>query len=432
MATPRKKVKKVETEDNSAYSEAVSSGTYVRSTGLDGKYDNVRLYWEDESTRFSLRPYLASVVERNIAQLRRCRILDLGCGSGDGLEMFLQMRRRQPGVAQDEARLLLPDYLGKYVGIDFNEPLLKQARGRWRDHPKAEFRTGDIAGGLPLRDGERPFDVYFTSYGTMSHLGEDDTVGLLCDIMEHAEDGAIVVGDWLGRYSYEWQTLWNESLDEEQWMDYVISYIYPPHRRPHPSKLSRLKLRLLSREEVERIVKRVEQKTGSQLKICELFDRSLLCGRHMDTGDYNPYAKPLRKVINSLHEDNQRTVLEELMFNFQPRKGFDRISEFFEQLQASWNSLVRYTMDLLHCYDEDRETLIDPPDIPKTYPEPLRRALEDMRRVIEGSAWFRMGDPRANVIEPQLGYGLRNIELNFQRGLGAGHGLVGVFEVNKR
>jgi hypothetical protein len=42
-----------------------------------------------------------------------------------------------------------------------------------------------------------------------------------------------------------------------------------------------------------------------------------------------------------------------------------------------------------------------------------------------------MGDPRANVIEPQLGYALRGLELLMQKGMGTGHGLVGVFEINK-
>jgi len=42
-----------------------------------------------------------------------------------------------------------------------------------------------------------------------------------------------------------------------------------------------------------------------------------------------------------------------------------------------------------------------------------------------------MGDPRANVIEPQLGYALRGLEMELQRGAGNGHGLVGIFTVHK-
>jgi hypothetical protein len=39
--------------------------------------------------------------------------------------------------------------------------------------------------------------------------------------------------------------------------------------------------------------------------------------------------------------------------------------------------------------------------------------------------------PRENIIEPQLGYALRYLEMKLQRGLGCAHGLVGIFEVDR-
>ena len=44
-------------EQMAAYTEAVKSGLYAKKTGLTGKYDNVRRYWEDETTRRLLRPH---------------------------------------------------------------------------------------------------------------------------------------------------------------------------------------------------------------------------------------------------------------------------------------------------------------------------------------------------------------------------------------
>jgi hypothetical protein len=41
------------------------------------------------------------------------------------------------------------------------------------------------------------------------------------------------------------------------------------------------------------------------------------------------------------------------------------------------------------------------------------------------------GDSRANIIEPQLAYALRKLEMELQTGDGVGHGLVGVFEIKK-
>jgi hypothetical protein len=43
----------------------------------------------------------------------------------------------------------------------------------------------------------------------------------------------------------------------------------------------------------------------------------------------------------------------------------------------------------------------------------------------------KIGNPRASLVEPQLGYCLRELEMGLQQGLGCGHGLVAVFEVVK-
>ena len=81
-------------EQMSAYSEAVKSGLYEKQSGLVGKYDNVRRYWEDEITRMYLRPYLQKLIDRNQSLMRRLRILDLGCGSADGYELLTGVRQR--------------------------------------------------------------------------------------------------------------------------------------------------------------------------------------------------------------------------------------------------------------------------------------------------------------------------------------------------
>jgi hypothetical protein len=41
------------------------------------------------------------------------------------------------------------------------------------------------------------------------------------------------------------------------------------------------------------------------------------------------------------------------------------------------------------------------------------------------------GEPRANIIEPQLGYALRSLEINMQQGIGCGHGLVAFLKITK-
>ena len=47
------------------------------------------------------------------------------------------------------------------------------------------------------------------------------------------------------------------------------------------------------------------------------------------------------------------------------------------------------------------------------------------------SSWTMSFLPTSSIIEPQLGYALRYLEMKLQRGLGCSHGLVGIFEVDK-
>ena len=47
-----------------AYSQAASTGKYDKASGLLGKYDNVRRFWEDQVTGIFLRPALNKMVEQ--------------------------------------------------------------------------------------------------------------------------------------------------------------------------------------------------------------------------------------------------------------------------------------------------------------------------------------------------------------------------------
>jgi hypothetical protein len=97
-----------------------------------------------------------------------------------------------------------------------------------------------------------------------------------------------------------------------------------------------------------------------------------------------------------------------------------------------WNTLVHYVGRLLTSYDHRAERLDgEAPPVPASYPEPLRDMMERMRRVVEGTGWLGVGQPRENIIEPQLGYSLRYLVANLQRGQGCAHGLVGVFEIDR-
>ena len=86
------------TYQRSAYDEAITSGQYRKVTGLTGKYDNVRRLWEDEVMRLFLQPYLERMVDRKRQRGEGLRILDLGCGSGDGYELLKEVKRGDTGL----------------------------------------------------------------------------------------------------------------------------------------------------------------------------------------------------------------------------------------------------------------------------------------------------------------------------------------------
>ena len=216
-------------------------------------------------------------------------------------------------------------------------------------------------------------------------------------------------------------------------MDYVVSYIYEKEERERRrDELQHLTLRLVSRQESEAVIREASKRSGVEIETLTYFDRSLFTGRHMDTAEYNPHAQPIRQAVNSLHEPNLRTDLGTLLVDYVPKPGFDFINGFFEHLQACWNSVVNYTQRLLELYEEGQGKFSsEPPPILASYPPALRDMMERMKRVVEGVGWLGMGLPRENIIEPQLGYALRYLVTNLQRGQGCAHGLVWIFEVRK-
>jgi len=416
-------------DTSGVYREAANSGMYEKVSGLTGKYDNVRRYWEDEITRIFTRPYLAGLVAEKINNMERLRILDLGCGSGDGLELLKSVNAKDASLVDHQVSHITPETLGVYRGVDMSELLIEQAREVHGSNGKVRFELGDFSVGLPVAENDDSYDIYFSSFGTLSHLKDDQLVRLLVDIAKHSGRHALLICDWLGRYSYEWQELWQLEEEPNYMMDYVVSYIYPEEERLD-KELDCLTLRLVSPREIVSLVERASAEAGTDIELQVMFDRSVFVGRHMDTGDYCKYCQPLREAVNSLFEVNLRTDLETLIADYNARDGFPEVNRFFEMYQMSWNALVRYTMDLLSHYDSEGNSTGLPP-IPGTYPEIVQGMMRNMQNIVESCHWISVGDTRANIIEPQLGYALRELEMKLQKGLGCGHGLVGIYEIRK-
>ncbi len=417
-----------------AYSEAVKSGLYAKKSGLTGKYDNVRRLWEDETTREYLRPHLQKLIERCRQSMRRIRILDLGCGSADGYELLAGVRDRDANLQAFEVDLLSPEVLGLYKGVDLNVDLLRQASDLYGHNPKMVFEQADFTAGLPVARDEEPYDLYFSSFGTCSHHNEDESlIQLLTEIAERTKRYSVVHCDWIGRYSYEWQSLWTHDLAGNPNMDYVVSYIYDKaEREARQNELQHLTLRLICRKEAEAIVAEAGRRSKTTIKPLCFYDRSVFTGRHMDTGDYNPRALPIRNAVNSLHEMNMRTDLNTLLVDYVPKSEFPFLNQYYEHLAACWNYVVQHVAQLLVLFDEESRQFSGPiPEPPVACPSPVRTALERMKKVVEGTGWYGRGLPRENIIEQQMGYALRHVVTELQQGQGCGHGLVGIFEIEK-
>jgi len=402
-----------------AYNEALKSGHYQKLTGLLGKYDNVRRFWEDEELGLYLRPYLERLVAQKTERSQKLRLLDLGCGSGDGLGIVTNITSNS-SISEPNTIVIPPDMLEFYQGIDINEGLLRQARAIYGDKQnvvfvKSDFNDYDFS-------SEEPYDLYLANYGTLSLNTDEQTVELLNNIAKHSQDGALIMIDWLGRFSYEWQTLWTKDLDNNQWMDYAISYIYSGDWVKQP-ELTYFPLRIVGSQEVLHIYRQAKRKVGGSIVLRKLTDRSSFVGRHMDTAKYNPHCQPLRRLVNSLFEPNLCTNLDDILIFYVPRDGFPEANNYHQRLADCWNYLVTYTKALL----EGSEL----PEALDETPLPLRRALSVMRKVVRVASRLGIGNPRASLVEPQLGYCLRELEMGLQQGLGCGHGLVAVFEVVK-
>jgi SAM-dependent methyltransferase len=416
------------TEQTKAYSEAVASGTYEREKGLRKKYDNVRLFWEDELTRWFIRPGISRLLNTRKNENRKLRILDLGCGSGDGYELLMEMFKENPDYSDKFPYVIKETDLEQYIGIDFNRDLLKQNEKRWVNNTGMKFIWGDLSKGLPVKDSEDAFDIYFSSFGTYSHFTEEQTIKILTDITEHAENGSIVICDWLGRYSYEWQTLWDFTLNKEKWMDYLISYIYPEEERKK-KEISILALRLLAEEEIKRIVRGASEKTGIEIRIKGIFDRSIFIGRHMDTKDYNPHLKCLRQAVNSLFEKNIQTDLNKLKIEYNI-SGLDKnLDGFFKSFSFCWNSVVNTAENLLKNRYSENE--YNGSDLKEPFKTVLKEELANLKNAINGAELFVSSNKRANILEPQIACILRNLEYRLQQGIGCGHGLILTAEIIK-
>lgn len=407
------------------YDDTVARGFYGKNVGgLFGKYDNVRAYWEDALTRVALRPLVNERVEACQVANRGVRILDLGCGAGQGYELLTRIDQSDLDL-QDEHRYVLPrERIEVYLGIDLNEAMVSQGQENYRDSSNVRFRRGDLREGLGATLGEKPFDIYFSSYGALSHLELTALRRILGEIVRHADRGAIVVLDLVGRYSPEWPGYWSARTEAEKVRPYSMSYLYPAVER-NDGMVERFPLRFWTGDEIHALCAYLQREHSVPVRALQILDRSIFVGRHVDTGEYGTCLPPLRCLVNRLYEQNVRTKLDRMRVTYRPVEGAEGLNQFFTKMARCWNVLLDFTIDRLRG---TRFNLVEMAGW-REYPPALQMALVTLDRIIDSVAWIDVGDVRANIIEPQFAYVLRRMQHQLQEGRGCGHGLLAVLQV---
>lgn len=407
------------------YSETVARGLYERNQGgLFGKHDNVRTYWEDELTRLTLRSHIRERTVACTAAGRRLRVLDLGCGSGQGYELLTRIRQSDLSLEDAQRFVLTPEQLELYLGVDLSDHMVAQGRHNYQQVPHVRFEQLDLREGLGRVARERPFDVYFSSYGSFSHLGADELRTCLRGIARHAAPGSLAVLDVMGRFSPEWPGYWDAQDEADKVRPYSMSYLFPEHER-RSGEIERFPLRFWSGAEVRELCAAVARDTGVAIEVVELLDRSIFVGRHVDTREYGTCLPRLRSLVNRLYEQNVRTHLEQALVHYEPVPGHDDLNAFFTRLSQCWNTVIEFAQTRL------AGTRIDLVEMPgwRDFPPALQMALVTMDRIVDSVAWIDVGDVRANIIEPQLAYVLRRMQARLQEGRGCGHGLLAVLKI---
>jgi len=400
------------------YSRLVQDGHYhAWPSGLRGRHDLVRRHWEDQLTRFSLLPFLAEARRRLQRAGRGLRILDLGCGNGEGWELLTRIP-----AAGDPPRLVLePADIEHYLGIDLCPEMVDRARQRL---PQLAFREGDLRDMEGLLAAEPPFDIYFSGYGSLSHLTSGELSRALTAISRHARGPALVVLDLLGRYSLEWPVYWRASAVGDGMAPYNMLWLYPreewPRRR---AEFADYRLRFWGGEELQEMIWR-NSSLASRLQGIRLFDRSVLVGRHMSTGEFNTQSWPIREAVSSLWELNQVTRLDDLLLPHLPPE-LPTEADWLRTFQGVWNGVVQSARHLLtHQPDYGRaeECLEQLPQATALGVASLVQFRQQLDKVY--------GDiPLCNTLEPQLAVLLRQTEYRLQQGRGCGHGLLAILEL---
>lgn len=401
------------------YETAVRLGYYgVERSGLLGKKDNVRKYWEDISIKLTLRP----LIEKLLKMKKTLRIIDLGCGSGEGFELLTHIPVENHVDSIDKDFLLTPGFIEEYVGLDISESMIEQGKANYSGYGAITFEQGDLSKGLPKTAG-RPFDIYFSSYASLSHLSFDELAHLTEELITHIEEYGIIVYDLLGKYSPEWPAYW--SIPGNNQLPYNMAYLYP--EGIDLNMFEQYKCSYWSPEQLSSVIISAAKKKNVMITMA-MRDRSIFVGRHMDTGIFNKNKKQYRHQVNRLFDRDFRGVLNDLIIDMDythdmigdlPSLTLEKLNHYMKQ----WN----YVISFIGSLTESNKVVMN--NVLQNIDASLSDELDMLSWLYRNASRFPVTDFWASVMGPQIACVLRNFELSYINAAGCGHGLFCVIEV---
>lgn len=402
------------------YETAVQRGFYgVERSGLIGKKDNVRKYWEDISIKFAIR----DIIEKILVGKKKIRVVDLGCGSGEGFELLTHIPVKDHVSSTHKDFLLNHDEIKQYTGFDISESMIGQGKMNYSEYKNILFEQCDLSKGLPVVHDDY-YDLYFSSYASLSHLSYDEILHLVEQIISQIKDFGYIVFDLLGRYSPEWPNYWNRCAKEK--LNYNMAYLYQEEERT-PDLIETFKCSFWSPGELNRLIEDAARKSN-KIITTRMCDRSIFIGRHMDTGIFNNNKKQYRYQVNRLFDRDFRGVFNDLIIDLDyledykanlPEHVYSRINHYMKQ----WNYIIAFVESLIDSNKVVMNNILQNIDVS------MSDDIDMLSWLYRNASRFPVADFWASVMGPQIACVLRNCELNYPDAVGCGHGLFCIVEV---
>lgn len=400
------------------FDSAVQQGFYGKDHGgLKGKKDNVRKYWEDISIKTAIRQPIQHLLHHK----PHLRILDLGSGSGEGYSLLTHIPPANKTMVQRDF-VLDKTMISSYLGVDISAQMIEQGRRNFASEDNIHFIEADLNGDLDFLKGE-PFDVYFSSYSSPSHVGKEELRCLVEQVFEASNDHFVIALDLFGRYSAEWPGYWDNNPDVMH--PYNMLWLYCDDKEKELNSPDYF-VHFWSADEISTILHTTAKQFNRTVEL-KIVDRSLLVGRHIDTGYYNHRPQLLRQEVNKLFDRDYRGNIDLLTadisflapFREKYPKEYNRIAYYAHQ----WNTVVDFLSALFSNNAPERQRLVE-----QSSPE-LQEELHVLSWLTANASRFPVVDFWASVLGPQVACVLRNLELDLPNGLGCGHGMFCVAEV---